>query len=558
MNRVGGNTATGIDIGNDRVRVVQIRRSGHSYSIVKVGNATLAELGRIDDSKRKDARIAMVLHNVLKESRIRPAGAVATVSSKRVLIKYTQIPPVPSWKLRMLMEYEIDAEKSGGRAEVATDFRLLDLPVMSDRYTVLMAMVQKEAVEERMELLREAGVKPTDITISPVGQYESFVHSCVGPSEGVTLVVAVGAVFTDLVFAEGGKFYFARTVQMGGRAFTDAVAKELGINFQEAEEMKRSGIESMSKVDDPLLDTERISNALHGPAEQLVSNIESAILFCRAQTKMVDMKISKILLSGGGGMLDGLDKFLSSQLELPVSRVDPLEAIEVSKLPSEQKEELQREAPAYAQAVGLALAGLKDESFFLSVFPEEVKKRRRFLNRELFLWYAAALFLISVGIISAALLSTRYRRQGYLKIQKERVENAAKESGGLEKLVSENRMLAARTAALEDRIVVGRQCVEVLGVLKKVTPEEIRLLGLEVDETQKGAMKSERLYDVRRWLYIKGLVKSPKTQTAGEEILRRYTEELRKQNLFADAKIQPKYAYKNDQVYFEMKIDIES
>ena len=346
MNRVGGNTATGIDIGSDSIRVVQVRRSGHNYSIVKVGSAPLAELGRIDDSRRKDARIAMVLRNVLKEARIRPVGAVATVSSKRVLMKYTHIPPVPSWKLRMLMEYEIDAEKSGGRGEVATDFRLLDLPVVSDRYTVLMAIVQKEAVEEQMDLLREAGVKPMDITISPVGQYESFAHSCTGSAEGVTLVVAVGAAFTDLVFAQGGKFYFARTVQMGGRMFTDAIAKELGTDFQEAEEVKQSATISVSKADNPSEDTERVSNALRGPADQLVSNIESSILFCRAQTKMVDMKVSKIHLSGGGGMLNGLDEYMASHLELPVSRVDPLEALEVSKLPSEQKEELQREAPA--------------------------------------------------------------------------------------------------------------------------------------------------------------------------------------------------------------------
>ena len=61
---------------------------------------------------------------------------------------------------------------------------------------------------------------------------------------------------------------------------------------------------------------------------------------------------------------------------------------------------------------------------------------------------------------------------------------------------------------------------------------------------------------MKRWLYVKGVVRSPEKATVGEQILREYTDDLRKEPVFSDAKIQPRYAYENEQVYFELKIDL--
>ncbi len=554
MNRAGGNIATGIDVGSDGIKVVQVRRQGHEYSILRAGRASIADLGRIADSPRKDARVAVLVRNVMKDAGIKATGAVSSVSPRRALMKYTQIPPVPSWKLKMLMEYEIEAETSGSKGDLATDFRLLDLPVVSNTYTVMIGLVQKEAVQQRMGLLRDAGVKPVDMTVPFVGHYESFAHSQSVSGDDVALLVSVGAEFTELVFVGGRKLYFARTLPFGSRAFSNAVAEELDVNFQEAEEKVKEGTLYLTDVEEPTSEIERVSNVLLGPAEQLASGIEQAILFCRAQTKMVGLKVSQIFLSGGGGKLHGLDEFLSTRLEMPVSATDPLDQLDLTRLPKAQREDLQKDAGGYAQAIGLALAGLKEESFFLSVFPEEIKKRRRFLQREIFLYYAAVVFVAAVGLLGASLVFTKCRREAYLEVQRTRLEAAKKESAALQKYVDKNRMWAMRIAVLEDAMLAGKEAIDALAALKKLTPEEMRLLECNVHED--AGTSPTRPHAVRRWLYVRGIIKSPQRKTVGEGILQGYTDELRNHPLFQDTKILPRYVYGNDQVHFELRINL--
>jgi hypothetical protein len=188
------------------------------------------------------------------------------------------------------------------------------------------------------------------------------------------------------------------------------------------------------------------------------------------------------------------------------------------------------------------------------VFPEEIKKRRRFLQREIFLWYAAAVFVAAIGVMSASLIFTKYRREAYLEVQKSRLEAAKKESAQLQKFVDKNRMWGFRVAVLEDAVLAGKESIDALAALRKVTPEEMRLLECNVHEED--GTSSRRPYAVRRWLYVRGIIKSPQRASVGEGILQDYTDELRKHPLFEDTKILPRYVYGNDQVHFEMRINL--
>ena len=45
-----------------------------------------------------------------------------------MIIRYSQVPPVPEWRLRTLMKYEVDEVGSQSGGDVSADYRKLNLP----------------------------------------------------------------------------------------------------------------------------------------------------------------------------------------------------------------------------------------------------------------------------------------------------------------------------------------------------------------------------------------------------------------------------------------------
>ena len=162
--------------------------------------------------------------------------------------------------------------------------------------------------------------------------------------------------------------------------------------------------------------------------------------------------------------------------------------------------------------------------------------------------------VMSMGLLSAALLFAKHRRESCLEVQKERLEAARAESKELQKFVDSNRMWAVRVAVLETSLLEGKESIDALAALKAVTPEEMRLLECNVKRKRVSVSSSPQA--VRRWLYVRGLIRSPERASVGEEILGLYTDELRKHPLFDDTKILPRYVYGNDQIHFEMRINL--
>ncbi len=126
----------------------------------------------------------------------------------------------------------------------------------------------------------------------------------------VTLVADIGAESTNIVVAQNGILKHVVQSDYGGGYLTQALARGLGLSNSRAEELKRrkgllaSGAEfELSTLITPFLDV-IIQETRHAQD-----------VFERRYNK----KIEKIILVGGGAKLLGIDKYVSAQVNLPVS-----------------------------------------------------------------------------------------------------------------------------------------------------------------------------------------------------------------------------------------------
>ena len=513
-------TALGIDIGSHAVKAVLLRRRGSRIQIVRAGSAMLEELGHMEDSHRKISKEAMILRNLLRSMGVRSRLARIAVAGRKSIIRYTRVPPAPAWRLKMLIDYEIEGDTEGKSKDLAYDFRLLDLPTSHIEFTVMMAMAKNELVESRCEILEEAGDRVDNVTLTPFPVLNTFLQSR-GPSvedDKTTLLVDVGSENLNLVVERNGRLFFARNISPGGRAFAEAVQDEFRLSFPEAEELKCTkgrlllGGEALStdetqispSADAPteiaapggdeaeglpgFLDevgpqlsttdsdqTAQLSEAMLPVAGRLASAIQSSLMYCRAQTRMTELEVDEMVLTGGGAKLPGLRQALSRRLGIPVVPADPLKGFDLSPLRREAREEAENNAETYATAVGLALPRLKPDAVDFSLLPRKLKQRRHFLEKTVYLWLAGAAMVALMILLGYSSWTNTKKLENYVNLKEARRVASDKAKVRMENLQLVNSEYGAEVSLMRKYYLTPQQQMKAFGALARLVPPEVEL-----------------------------------------------------------------------------------
>jgi len=133
--------------------------------------------------------------------------------------------------------------------------------------------------------------------------------------KGVVALVDIGGRSTSINIMENGTLRTSHNVGTAGGDFTQVISSGLGINPLRAEELKRAyglNIQSRGEI--------KITNLLMPLLDVIKRETEKAINNYFLRTKK---KAEKVILTGGGANLQGLEDYYSKQLALPVVKGDP-------------------------------------------------------------------------------------------------------------------------------------------------------------------------------------------------------------------------------------------
>ena len=91
--------AVGIDVGAHSLKAVVLRKAGSHVAVLRTATVELGELAFIDNSERKDQRVAELLRGLLRKARIRRRTALVGLSGRDYFVKYLHLPPTTPPKL---------------------------------------------------------------------------------------------------------------------------------------------------------------------------------------------------------------------------------------------------------------------------------------------------------------------------------------------------------------------------------------------------------------------------------------------------------------------------
>ncbi|MBM4061273.1 MAG: hypothetical protein FJ265_09310 [Planctomycetes bacterium] len=374
--------ATAVDLGSHSAKVLVAEAQRHGIRVLRFAGLPRGE-GAVS----------------LAEAGVGLAGAVCGLAGRDMTLRYSQVPPTPDWQLRNLMDLEIQdlAQQSGGT--LSADYNLL--PVQDPEAgveTVLLALAKDEALDRLQRELGDAGGSVAAFVPNCTALYNAFLKCGPVEADAVTCLANIGHETIDVALVKGTDLLFARNLSGGSKVIDDAIAAAFQVGGRKAEALKKDllDLDPQSRGRYASGQVEKVTLAGSGAAAAITAAIQSSLSFCKAQTKVADLRIDKILLSGGGARLRGLRGMLREALRCPVELFDPFANLDLSALPPADAEQLQAMRHEAVVALGLAAGRLDDTLYTLEILPEAVQRRQRFAQRTV--WNVAAA-LVAAGLL---------------------------------------------------------------------------------------------------------------------------------------------------------------
>lgn len=399
---------TGIDFGSHSVKIAQIIPGGKQF---KLSNFLIIPREEVEAQGLEPEEIATALYGKFQEQGLSISEGILGVTSREGIIRYTRIPAVPPWRLKIIMEYEI-FEMANKAGDITADYFNLDLPYRAPQEDMLalVSLVKNELMQEKIYALEMMKVSVKKVLPSCVSLFNSFKWLGNWEDDEVILLLDIGHDNTDMALTLNGHLLFARSLSLGGRLFTKALQDQMGLSTEKAEEIKISQ-GSLSKKGTP----PKVFQALQEGADHFASVINSSLGFCRAQIRQPKMKVHKILISGGGGKLKGMTGFLEKHLDIPVERFQPLEGMDMTLFKGKTREKVEDFAPQMVSVLGLALSE-HQKSVSLNLLPQEYQKKYEFKSRAVYL-FGAGVFL-GLYILLSLLVAISLRSKGTDRVDK--------------------------------------------------------------------------------------------------------------------------------------------
>jgi type IV pilus assembly protein PilM len=343
-------SVAGLDIGSSSIKMIELEGKLNNLNLVSLGFENLPGDTIIDGQIMELNVVSDVIRNVCVNHQVNAERVVTGVSGHSVILKNIVLPPMSREELEESIDWHAEEHIPYDLADVSLDYQVT--AETSDATNVLIAACKRERIDNIKQAIQLAGKTPVVIDVDTFALQNCYEVNYNPSDNDVVTLLNIGASTMNVNIVKGTRSLFTRDITVGGSQFTDVLQRSLGLNFQQAEAVKRGVTEAVEG-----LEVKAIEPLMNNVTEIVAMEIQKTFDFYRATTEDNQTVVQKILISGGGSKLTGLADELSTRLELPVEILDPFRNIKVDSKKFDP-DYLSEIVPEMAVAVGLAVRGV--------------------------------------------------------------------------------------------------------------------------------------------------------------------------------------------------------
>lgn len=343
-------TAFGLDISDLSLKIIKLGKRGKFLDLVSFGE-TRMKLGIIEKGEIKNEKA--LIENIKKATKavqgekLKTKYVIASLPEEEAFLQVIHLPMMKEEEVKKAVYFEAENYIPMPIEKVYLDSQIISRDPKTNRLNVLIAALPKTTIDQYIVSLKKAGLKPLALEIECLAIARALIKG--GESAKPLFLIDLGENRTSFSIFLDNSLRFTASRQISSKKFTEAIAKDLNLNFKKADTMKlKYGIDDTQQG-------KKIAKALSPVLSDLITQTKKHLNYCERQ---YNQQIGRILLCGGGVNLRGFVDLFSKQLKVPVELGNPW----INILPDQLKETEKlshQESLRYTTALGLALRGVK-------------------------------------------------------------------------------------------------------------------------------------------------------------------------------------------------------
>lgn len=356
-----GDTAIGVDIGSSAIKVVEIKRKGgkavlETYGAIALGPYADVDAGRVTNLPIE--KVVLAMQEVLKQSAVTSKTLALAIPVQSSLIFNLSLPAqITEAEIASIVPTEARKYIPVPITEVSIDYFVLpkkessfeemnnpDLPsAPAEKIDVLVVATQNDVVARYRSIVSQCNLTATFFEIEVFSSIRSNFEHELSP----VLLMDFGASRTKLSIVEFGMIKNYHTIDRGGADISNSISKSLNIPFSEAEKMKKDFGLFGSPTEKSLADIIKVHT------DYIFSETNNVLL---GYERKYNRTISKVILTGGGSLLKGLNEIAVNNFRAEIEIGHPFSKVSA---PAFLEKVLATMGPEFAVALGLALRKLQ-------------------------------------------------------------------------------------------------------------------------------------------------------------------------------------------------------
>jgi type IV pilus assembly protein PilM len=447
--------AIGLDIGTFAVRAAELDVGGARPTLLRFGQVTLPPGAVVNGEVEDTEAVGAAIRRLWTESGFRSKQVIVGVANQKVVVRRAEVPAMAEDDMRSALRFEAQELIPIPVEDAVLDFQVLETVPNAEgegRARILLAAAQRDMIRTHLAAVERGGLTATTVDLVPF----ALIRALGGPEEFLPegnrsqAIVCIGAGVTNVVVHESGVPRFVRILPVGGDDITQAIAEELDVDLDLAEDLKRRADEQ--SADDLEARTAAIVNQRLGT---LVEEVRGSLDFYLAQPDAVPF--ARVLITGGASRTRGLLERLQQALGgTSVELARPLAAVALGRT-GLGEEQIAEAEPLLAVPIGLALAGAPLEKGMrrISLLPPEelvVREQRRQL-----VWVLTAVaglfaLLLMLWLVRGTQVGSENRKANEAEVRVQALQRQVNQLQDLTALQTElrNRQLAAQAVLADD------------------------------------------------------------------------------------------------------------
>jgi type IV pilus assembly protein PilM len=252
----GNKSMVGVDIGSSSVKAVELQGRNGDFQLVSLGYEPLQPDSVVDGQIMELNSVSNAISSIFNEHKIKSTKVAAGVNGHSVIVKNIVLPQMSDDELQESFAWHAEEHIPFDISDVNLDYHVIDNS--TDAVHVLLAACKRDKIANLKQAIQLAGKQPAVVDVDAFALQNCYEVNYEPKQGEVVALLNIGASTTNINILNGNRSVFTRDASFGGNQYTSLLQKELGLTFEQAEELKRgapmpAGLEDREVA--PILET---------------------------------------------------------------------------------------------------------------------------------------------------------------------------------------------------------------------------------------------------------------------------------------------------------------